>query len=175
MRLLRNSLALISLPVVITAMTACGGDGAKSGPPGASAPPGTGAEKQAPAGLITAADIALGDIDQGMVEKGKATYDVKCQACHSTGPNRVVGPGWKGITERRKPEWIMNMMLNIDVMLETDEEAQRQLEECLVRMPNQGLSKDEGRQVLVDMQDEVDQKDDEIHACDYRDPLPTMT
>jgi mono/diheme cytochrome c family protein len=98
--------------------------------------------------LITAADITLGDIDQALVEKGRATYDVKCQACHSTGPNRVVGPGWKGVTERRKPEWIMNMMLNIDVMLETDPEAQKGLEECLVRMPNQGLSKDQGREVL---------------------------
>lgn len=98
--------------------------------------------------MITAADITLGDIDKDMAAKGQATYDVKCQACHSTGPNRVVGPGWKGVTERRKPEWIMNMMLNIDVMLETDPDAQAQLEACLVRMPNQGLSKDEGREVL---------------------------
>ncbi|MBK6342268.1 MAG: cytochrome c [Flavobacteriales bacterium] len=113
-------------------------------PPGAAAA----SEEAAPAGLITAAEITLGEIDQAMVEKGKATYDVKCQACHSTGPNRVVGPGWKGVTERRKPEWIMNMMLNIDVMLETDPEAQKGLEECLVRMPNQGLSKDQGREVL---------------------------
>ncbi|MBK9176032.1 MAG: c-type cytochrome [Flavobacteriales bacterium] len=133
----------------IAALTACGGgDGAAGTPPGAGGPPGASSGKSAPAGLITAADITLGDIDQGMVEKGRATYDVKCQACHSTGPNRVVGPGWKGVTERRKPEWIMNMMLNIDVMLETDADAQAQLEECLVRMPNQGLSKDEGREVL---------------------------
>ncbi|MEI2652855.1 MAG: c-type cytochrome [Microthrixaceae bacterium] len=98
--------------------------------------------------MITAADITLGDIDHGDGGEGQGTYDVKCQACHSTGANRVVGPGWKGITERRKPEWIMNMMLNIDVMLETDPEAQKGLEECLVRMPNQNLSKEEGREVL---------------------------
>jgi hypothetical protein len=98
--------------------------------------------------MVTAADIQLGDIDQGMVAKGREISEMKCTACHSMGPNRIVGPGWKGITERRQPEWIMNMMLNIDVMLATDEEAQRQLEECLVRMPNQGLTFDEGRQVL---------------------------
>jgi hypothetical protein len=73
---------------------------------------------------------------------------VKCQACHSTGDNRVVGPGWKGITTRREPAWIMNMILNIDVMLDKDPEAQKLLEECLVRMPNQNLSKEEGREVL---------------------------
>ncbi|MBK8227273.1 MAG: cytochrome c [Flavobacteriales bacterium] len=149
MRFLNNTLAIMTLVAGLATMTACGG-GTASTPPGAGGPPGAAAasEKEAPAGLITAADITLGEIDHAMVEKGKATYDVKCQACHSTGPNRVVGPGWKGVTERRKPEWIMNMMLNIDVMLETDPEAQKGLEECLVRMPNQGLSKDQGREVL---------------------------
>lgn len=148
MRILKTSLVKMTLLAGISAVTACGGGGA-SAPPGASVPPGaSAAEKAAPAGLFTAADITLGEIDQASVEKGRSTYDVKCQACHSTGPNRVVGPGWKGITERRKPEWIMNMILNIDVMLETDPEAQKGLEECLVRMPNQGLSKEEGRNVL---------------------------
>lgn len=151
MRTLKTFLVKMTPIAVMAALAACGGgDGAASAPPGAGGPPGAaGAEGQkAPAGLITAADITLGDIDNGMVEKGRGIYDVKCQACHSTGPNRVVGPGWKGITERRKPEWIMNMILNIDVMLESDPEAQKGLEECLVRMPNQGLSKEEGRNVL---------------------------
>lgn len=135
--------------LALVGLAACGGGtGEPSTPPGASAAPGADAGGVSTANLIKASDITLGDIDQGMVEKGQATYDVKCQACHSTGPNRVVGPGWKGILDRRKPEWIMNMMLNIDVMLETDEEAQKGLEECLVRMPNQGLSKDDGRNVL---------------------------
>ncbi len=130
-------------------MAACGGasidgpPGTKGTPPGAAA-----AETKTPAGLITAADITLGDIDATMAEAGKGIYELKCQACHSLGGNRVVGPGWKGVTERRKPEWIMNMMLTPDVMLDTDPEAQKQLEECLVRMPNQSLSKDDGRHVL---------------------------
>jgi cytochrome c1 len=98
--------------------------------------------------MITAADLSLGDIDPAMAEKGKTTYDVKCQACHSMGENRVVGPGWKGITTRREPAWIMNMILNIDMMLAEDEEAQKLLEQCLVRMPNQNLSKEEARDVL---------------------------
>lgn len=140
----------IATLLALVAISACGGgaENASDGPPGTTAPAASADEGKSKVKLITASDITLGDIDQGMAEKGRSIYDVKCQACHSTGPNRVVGPGWKGVTERRKPEWIMNMMLNIDVMLETDEEAQRQLEECLVRMPNQGLSKDEGRQVL---------------------------
>jgi mono/diheme cytochrome c family protein len=145
-------IAVLTMVTLVLSMSACGGgEAASDGPPGASGtPPAASADGagKSNANLITAADITLGDIDQAMVEKGRSTYDVKCQACHSTGQNRVVGPGWKGITERRKPEWIMNMILNIDAMLESDPEAQKGLEECLVRMPNQGLSKDEGRQVL---------------------------
>jgi cytochrome c5 len=131
-------------------ITACGGgEETRKVPEGVKMPENApSAEGGAAAGLITAADITLGEIDNAMVEKGKTTYDVKCQACHSTSENRVVGPGWKGITQRRKPEWIMNMMLNIDVMLESDPEAQKGLEQCLVRMPNQNLTKEEGREVL---------------------------
>jgi hypothetical protein len=40
------------------------------------------------------------------------------------------------------------MITNVDVMLETDPEAQRLLEDCLVRMPNQNLTLDEARKVL---------------------------
>ena len=75
-------------------------------------------------------------------------YNMKCQACHKLDDKRVVGPGWKDITKRRKPEWIMNMILNVDVMLEQDEEAQKLLELCLMRMPNQNLSIGDGRDIL---------------------------
>ncbi len=148
----KNIIGAVGL-VTLFAFTACGGDQnseqGKTNPPGGGGAPAASEEgKKSDDNMIKASDIQLGDIDQGMVEKGKAIYDMKCQACHSTGPNRIVGPGWEKITEKRKPEWIMNMILNIDVMLATDPEAQAALEECLVRMPNQGLSKDEGRQVL---------------------------
>ena len=133
-------------------LIACGDGSGPATPPGAGnappgAPPGGAAANNAP-GIITAADLTLGAVDNAMVEKGKTTYDVKCQACHSTGENRVVGPGWKGITTKREPAWIMNMILNVDVMLSEDPEAQKLLEQCLVRMPNQNLNKDEAREVL---------------------------
>lgn len=146
--MISKKIAALTSLVLIVGFTACGGgEEHSSTPPGVSAEPAE-VESKANDNLYTAADITFGEIDPAMVEKGRSTYDVKCQACHSTGPNRVVGPGWKGITERRAPEWIMNMVLNVDVMLESDPEAQKALEECLVRMPNQGLSKDEGREVL---------------------------
>jgi cytochrome c5 len=82
------------------------------------------------------------------VTAGKGIYELKCQSCHKLTDEKLVGPGWKGVTKRRKPEWIMGMILNPDEMLNTDADAQKLLEELLVRMPNQNLSKDEARQVL---------------------------
>lgn len=83
-----------------------------------------------------------------MVAKGQAIYDMKCAACHKLDEMRVVGPGWKGLTERRKPEWIMNMVTNVEIMLDKDPAAQALLEECLMRMPNQNVSIGDARDIL---------------------------
>lgn len=99
--------------------------------------------------LIKESDITLGStLDKTMATTGKATYELKCQSCHRLTEERLVGPGWKDVTKRRQPVWIMNMITNVDMMLETDPEAQKLLETCMVRMPNQNLSNDEARYVL---------------------------
>lgn len=87
-------------------------------------------------------------LNEQMIAEGKAIYEMKCSACHKLTAERVVGPGWEGITERRKPEWIMNMITNVDVMLEEDPAARQMLEECLVRMPNQNISVGDARSIL---------------------------
>jgi len=94
-------------------------------------------------------NVVLNDpLDEEMIAAGKNTYEVKCAACHKLTDQRVVGPGWAGITQKRKPEWIMNMTLNVEVMLEKDPEARELLKECLVKMPNQNLTVGEARDVL---------------------------
>lgn len=87
-------------------------------------------------------------LDQDRIKRGKDIYDMKCSACHRLDDQRVVGPGFHGVTKRRKPEWIMNMITNVDVMLEQDEEAQKLLELCLTRMPNQNVSIGDARDIL---------------------------
>ena len=87
-------------------------------------------------------------LNQEWVTKGKATYEMKCLACHRLDETRLVGPGWTGVTKRRTPVWIMNMVTNVDMMLESDEEAQKLLELCLVRMPNQNITQPEAREVI---------------------------
>lgn len=87
-------------------------------------------------------------LDAKMVASGKAIYEMKCSACHKLTDKRVVGPGWKGLTEIRKPEWIMNMVTNVEEMLKEDPTAKDLLKKCLVRMPNQNLTEQDSRDVL---------------------------
>jgi mono/diheme cytochrome c family protein len=87
-------------------------------------------------------------LDEKMVSTGQSVYEVKCASCHKLTDEKLVGPGWKGVTDRRTPEWVMNFVTNVDEMIEKDAAAQKMLEECLVRMPNQNLSETDARSVL---------------------------
>lgn len=87
-------------------------------------------------------------LDEAMISKGQSIYDSKCLACHKLTNEKLVGPGWKDVTDRRTPEWIMNFITNTSVMLDSDLIAQKMMVTCLVRMPNQGVNDDEARQLL---------------------------
>lgn len=99
-------------------------------------------------------NVEVGDkLNKGMADAGKIVYDVKCSSCHKLTDEKLVGPGWKDVTKRYKPEWIMNFVTNPDEMLDKDPKAQAQLEICLVRMPNQNLTDDNARHVLEYMRE----------------------
>ncbi len=115
------------------------------------------AKKENPVAEVTDPTKGIGQIknvtlhtplELDRVNRGKAIYDMKCAACHKLTDQRVVGPGWLGVTKTRKPEWIMNMILNVEVMLDQDPEAQKLLELCLTRMPNQNVSIGDARDIL---------------------------
>jgi len=87
-------------------------------------------------------------LDAAMAANGDKVYTVKCLSCHKLTDEKLVGPGWKGVTSRHTNEWIMNFITNTDEMLNKDPKAQAQLEICLVRMPNQNLTDDDARALL---------------------------
>ena len=97
-------------------------------------------------------DLAAG-IDKEMAVFGQKVTAIKCSSCHKMSSEMLVGPGWKGVTRRRSPEWIMNFITNPEVMLDKDPELQKQLELCLVRMPNQFLKEKEARSILEYMRE----------------------
>lgn len=100
-------------------------------------------------GKFSAENVKLDEtLDATLATRGENISGVKCSSCHKFTEEKLVGPGWKGVTERRKPEWIMNFISNPDPMIDKDPEVQAQLELCLVRMPNQGLSDDDARNIL---------------------------
>lgn len=141
---------LIFLAIIAIGAYACSGNDAakKAGVVSAAD------EKQNPsydpnrgAGKFTKVDIGA-TLDQSMADAGKKVFDLKCSSCHKLTEEKLVGPGWKGVTTRHAPEWIMNFVTNTDEMLNKDPKAQALLEICLVRMPNQNLTDDDARHVL---------------------------
>jgi len=99
-------------------------------------------------GKYDESNLQLAGLDAAMAGKGKTIAETKCLSCHKTTDERLVGPGWKGVTERRTPYWIMNFITNPDEMLDKDPELQAQIDICLVRMPDQNLTDDEARSIL---------------------------
>ena len=87
-------------------------------------------------------------LDDSMVARGSVIFNSKCISCHKLTEEKLVGPGWKNITDRRTPEWIMNFITNTNVMLDSDLVAQQLMVTCITRMPNQNLSDDQARAIL---------------------------
>ena len=97
-------------------------------------------------GKFTKVEIAP-TLDAAMAASGEKVYSVKCGSCHKTTEEKLVGPGWKGVTSRHTAEWILNFATNTDAMINKDPKAQAMLEICLVRMPNQNLPDEDARAV----------------------------
>lgn len=99
-------------------------------------------------------DVEVGpSLDVEMAKEGRLVSDLKCASCHKYTDERLVGPGWAGVSERHRPEWLMNFITDPDPMIDVDPELQAQLELCLVRMPNQNLSHDDARAILEFMRE----------------------
>ena len=139
----------LALPLLVGLLISCSSGSEPSENRSEPSPEAAPAVVDAGKGIGEYTHVELHDqLDKTMVARGQEIYDLKCSACHKLTDQRLVGPGFRGVTERRKPEWILNMVTNVDVMLEKDEAAQELLKECLVRMPNQNLSAEDARSML---------------------------
>lgn len=155
-----KNLKSLALSAVLLSFLSCGGgDKKESSIPSASDAPAasTSSETASPSseydpqrglGKYDASNVDVSTFNASMAASGKAIAEVKCVSCHKTTEEKLVGPGWKGVTKRQSPQWIMNFISNPDPMIDVDPELQKQLELCLVRMPNQGLSDTEARDIL---------------------------
>lgn len=159
---MKKTILIGSLAVSLSLFfAACGGSGDKATTAAteqaATEAPATGSENPAydpHRGEGKFHDVKLADkLDAAMAGKGQKIAELKCESCHKMTDERLVGPGWKGVTTRHTPEWIMNFMTNTDEMIDKDPKAQAMLEICMVRMPNQNLSDDEAREIFEYMRE----------------------
>lgn len=58
--------------------------------------------------LFLATFFFLADI--GTAQDGKALFNRNCTSCHTIGGGRKVGPDLKGVTQKRKPDWIVKFV-----------------------------------------------------------------
>lgn len=97
-------------------------------------------------GKIQKVDVSP-NIDATMSKAGKETFEMKCTACHKY-DERYVGPALGKVTERRTPEYIMNMILDTETMIENDDTVKCLLQEFMMKMPNQSVDEKDARGVL---------------------------
>ena len=143
---------LLALPA---ALVACGGGKADSGQ--AATTTSTSAATAAAGGLSdfelkhgigpVTEEVKVGPVDADLVHEGQEVFEAKCSACHKAN-ERYVGPALGGVTERRSPAFVMNMVLNPDGMYTKHPEVRKLLAEYMTQMPNQQLSRDDARAVL---------------------------
>ncbi|MEM8896088.1 MAG: cytochrome c [Bacteroidota bacterium] len=100
-------------------------------------------------GVGSIKDLPLPEtIDQAMVDRGAAIFETNCSACHKI-EKRFIGPSPKGIMTRRSPEWIMNMILDPQLMVEQDRCAKDMLIEFNgAAMANQNMTEEQARDIL---------------------------
>ena len=88
------------------------------------------------------------EIDLDMARLGEEIYTQKCIACHKVG-STFIGPPPNGILKRRTPEWVMNMILNPEEMLQKDTLAKALFMEFDGQlMTNQNVAVEEARAML---------------------------
>ncbi|HKK46966.1 MAG TPA: cytochrome c [Balneolaceae bacterium] len=91
--------------------------------------------------------IELAAIDKELAQRGEKLFKTNCSACHKL-DERYVGPAQRDLVERRSPEYIINMIMNPNEMLQKNPEAKKMLSQYMTPMPNMNVSLNEARALL---------------------------
>lgn len=99
-------------------------------------------------GIGPVTSVELGELDQAMADEGKEIFEANCTACHKI-DKKFVGPMMKDVIKRRSPEWLMNMILNPEEMIQKDPLAKQvMIESNMAVMANQSLTEEQARKIL---------------------------
>lgn len=85
---------------------------------------------------------------------GEKVFKANCAACHSIGDNKIVGPGLKGINDKRKFEWLVKWIQNSPELIASgDADAKAIFEEFNKSpMPPQPVSEADIKAILAYIQ-----------------------
>lgn len=145
----RYCIALVGL-VALALVAGCGGgsDNATEQVPATTENSATPATPAVDKGIGPIDHVDVSTLTDADASQGAEIFQAKCTPCHKV-EERYIGPALSGVTKRRAPEWIMNMILNPDVMVRENETAKGLLAEYLAPMTNQNLTPDEAKAVLA--------------------------
>lgn len=88
-------------------------------------------------------------LNPDLAAKGEKLFAQKgCNACHTLGKGKLVGPDLKGVNTRVNFKWAAHMILNPDSMLKYDERAKQLLKEYGTPMTNQNVKPEEALAIL---------------------------
>jgi len=138
----------------LAALAACGGDAPPAqdaAAPTAAAPSSSGSAEltqvELEQGIGPIRDLELGPIDPALAEAGQAAFTTKCSACHKI-EERYVGPELGQVLSRRRPEFVMNQILNATEMVQRHPVVKELLAQYYTPMPVQVTDHDEARAIL---------------------------
>lgn len=140
--------------ILAAALVACGGGDAPPATADQAAPE---AEAAAVGGELTQIeleqglgpirDLELGPVDEALAAQGQDAFTLKCSACHKI-EERYVAPELGTVLSRRRPEFVMNMMLNASEMVQRHPVVQALLAEYYTPMTIQVTEEQEARAIL---------------------------
>lgn len=82
---------------------------------------------------------------------GKALFKQNCAACHTVDNSKLVGPGLKGISERRKEDWLIKWIKNSQDLVKSGDATANEVFNKFNKsvMPPMNLKDDEVKAVLA--------------------------
>jgi cytochrome c551/c552 len=103
-------------------------------------------------------EVKLGaTIDPALSKQGGQVFDVTCTGCHKY-DEKYVGPALGQVTKRRTPEYVMNMILDTETMVDKDDTVKCMLQTYLMKMPNMQVDEKDARAVLEHLREVADKK-----------------
>lgn len=150
----RPTLITLTLAALL-GFTACGGEApdgggssSDSGPTAAGAAPGSELSPvEMEQGIGPVRDLELAAVDPALAQEGEASFKTKCSACHKMG-ERFVGPDLADVLDRRRPEFVMNMILNANEMVQKHPVVRELLAQYYTPMTVQVTEREEARAIL---------------------------